>query len=103
VSSARGASSHQTNPFLALCEKGANEDQGEVYAFNLMYSGSHSIKVETTELAFTRVSGGINEQDFSWLLGANESFETPECVLAYSDSGFNKMSQQMHDLNQPMA
>jgi alpha-galactosidase len=98
VSSTRGASSHQANPFMALCDKTANEYNGEVYGFNLIYSGSHSIKVQETEIAFTRVSGGINEQDFCWYLDVGESFETPEAVLAYSDSGFNKLSQQFHNL-----
>ena len=98
VSSTRGASSHQANPFMVLCDKNADEYNGEVYGFNLIYSGSHSIKAQATEIGFTRISGGINEQDFSWLLGAGESFETPEAVLAYSDSGFNKLSQQFHDL-----
>ena len=98
VSSTRGASSHQSNPFMAICDKNANEYNGEVYGFNLIYSGSHSIKAQVTELGFTRIGGGINEQDFCWLLGAGESFETPEAVLVYSDSGFNKLSQQLHDL-----
>ncbi len=98
VSSARGASSHHTNPFMALCDKNADEYQGEVYGFHLIYSGSHALKAQATEIGFTRVGGGLNEQDFSWLLRAGESFETPEAVLVYSDSGFNKMSQQLHDL-----
>jgi alpha-galactosidase len=98
VSSTRGASSHHSNPFMAVCDKNADEYQGEVYGFNLIYSGSHSIKAQVTEIGFTRVSGGINEQDFAWLLGAGESFETPEAVLAYSDGGFNQLSQQFHDL-----
>ena len=92
VSSTRGASSHQSNPFLALCDKNADEYRGDVYGFNLIYSGSHSIKAQVTELGFTRVSGGINEQDFCWCLGGGESFETPEMVLVYSESGFNKLS-----------
>ena len=98
VSSARGASSHHSNPFMALCDKNADEYNGEVYGFNLIYSGSHSIKAQATEIGFSRIGGGINEQDFAWLLGAGESFESPEAVLAYSDSGFNKLSQQFHDL-----
>ena len=98
VSSTRGASSHQCNPFMALCDKNADEYRGEVYGFNLIYSGSHSIKAQVTELGFTRVSGGINEQDFCWCLGGGESFETPEMVLVYSESGFNKLSQSFHNL-----
>ena len=98
ISSTRGASSHQVNPFLALCDKNADEYSGEVYGFSLIYSGSYSFKAQVNELAFTRVNAGINEQDFCWLLGAGESFESPEAVLVYSDNGFNKMSQHYHDL-----
>ncbi len=98
VSSARGASSHQSNPFLAICDRNADEYTGEVYGFNLIYSGSYAIKAQVTELGFMRVNGGINEQDFCWLLAAGECFEAPEAVLVYSDEGFNKMSQQFHDL-----
>lgn len=98
VSSTRGASSHQSNPFLALCDRNADEYTGEAYGFNLIYSGSHSIKAQVTELGFTRVNGGINEQDFCWRLEAGNVFEAPEAVLAYSDCGFNNLSQQFHDL-----
>ncbi len=98
VSSTRGATSHQSNSFMALCDKNANEYNGEVYGFHLIYSGSHSIKAQVTELGFTRVNGGLNEQDFCWQLGVGESFETPEAVLVYSACGFNKMSQNLHDL-----
>ena len=98
VSSTRGSSSHHLNPFLALCDKSTGEDYGEVYGFNLVYSGSYSIKVQVDQLGFTRVGGGINEKDFCWKLGRGESFETPEMVLVYSNSGFNGMSQQFHRL-----
>lgn len=40
IDSARGESSHQNNPFTALCEANADEDNGEVFGFNLVYSGN---------------------------------------------------------------
>ena len=40
IRSERGTSSHQHNPFLALCAKDAGEDKGDVYGFNLVWSGS---------------------------------------------------------------
>lgn len=98
ISSTRGSSSHHMNPFLALCDKGANEDMGEVYGFQLVYSGSYSMKAQVDQMEFTRVGGGINEKDFCWKLGRHEKFETPEAVLVYSDCGFNGMSQQFHRL-----
>ncbi len=98
ISSTRGSSSHHLNPFLALCDRGANEDYGEVYGFNLVYSGSYSMKAQVDQLGFTRVGGGINEKDFCWKLGAGENFEAPEVVMVYSANGLNGMSQQFHRL-----
>ena len=45
----------------------------------------------------TRISIGINPYDFSWKLDSGESFQTPEAVMTYSDSGFGGMSRQFHD------
>lgn len=98
ISSTRGSSSHHMNPFLALCDKWANEEQGEVYGFQLVYSGSYSIKTQVDQMEFTRIGGGIHEKDFCWKLAGGERFETPEAVLVYSDAGFNGMSQQFHRL-----
>ncbi len=98
VSSTRVSSSHQLNPFIALCDKNADEFTGEVYGFNLVYSGSFSLKAQVDQLGFTRIGGGINEKDFSWRLLSGESFGAPEAVLVYSKDGFNGMSQKFHDL-----
>ena len=40
VDSARGESSHQSNPFFALVSPNADEDMGEAYGFNFVYSGN---------------------------------------------------------------
>ena len=39
VGSVRGSSSHQYNPFVILCEDGANETMGSCYGFSFVYSG----------------------------------------------------------------
>ena len=98
AASLRGSSSHQMNPFLALCDLNADEFIGQVYGFNLIYSGSFSIKAEINQLGCTRIGGGVNEKDFRFKLNGGESFATPEAVLVYSGEGFNKMSQNFHDL-----
>jgi len=98
VSSTRGSSSHHLNPFIALCDRNTNEDYGEVYGFNLVYSGSYSIKTQVDQLGFTRIGGGINEKDFCWKLKSGETFETPEAVLVYSEHGLSEMSRQYHRL-----
>lgn len=98
ISSTRGSSSHQLNPFLALCDKSADEFTGTAYGFNLVYSGSFSIKAQVDQTGTTRVGGGINEKGFAWRLCPETSFETPEAVLVYSNEGFGKMSRNFHDL-----
>ncbi len=98
IESRRGASSHQQNPFLALARKDTDEWKGEVYGFSLVYSGNFIGEVEVNQYKDTRVLMGINPFDFSWLLKTGETFQTPECVMVYSDKGFNGMSEIYHKL-----
>jgi len=98
VESRRGASSHQQNPFVALLEKGATEDHGDVYGFSLVYSGNFVAQAEVDQFQTTRVSMGINPFDFAWYLEPGESFQTPEVVLVYSAQGLGDMSRTYHRL-----
>lgn len=100
ISSTRGTSSSQHNPFLAMKRPETTEFQGEVYGFSLVYSGNFLAQVEVDYLDVARVSMGINPFDFNWLLEKNESFQTPEVVMVYSANGLNGMSQQYHKLYQ---
>ncbi len=98
IDSKRGASGHAQNPFVALLGKDANEMQGEVYGFNLVYSGNFTAQVYVDEMDYSRVQLGINPFNFSWKLAPGESFQTPECVMVYSDAGIGKMSRTFHSL-----
>lgn len=96
-SSVTGASSNRANPFVMLSRKETTQDHGEVYGFNLIYSGNHLEAGCVNAYQKTRFVSGINPTGFSWNLKPGESFETPEAVMTYSEQGFNGMSQQMHD------
>ncbi len=98
VESRRGASSHQQNPFLALLSKGANEEHGEVFAFNFVYSGNFLASVEVDQFKNSRVTMGINPFDFSWILEPGEGFQAPEVVMVYSSKGLGEMSKTFHKL-----
>lgn len=98
VSSARGASSHAHNPFMALVRPDSTETVGEVYGFSLVYSGNFSAQVEVDTYHVTRAMIGINPFRFNWQLDPNASFQTPEAVMVYSDKGLNGMSQAFHEL-----
>ena len=96
-SSTTGSSSNRHNPAFMLASDIATEDHGNVYGFNLIYSGNHFGSAEKSGRDIVRVSAGINPHLFEWILNKNEDFETPEAVLTFSDKGFNGMSHNMHD------
>lgn len=98
IYSLRGHSSHNFNPFLALKRSQCDEHSGEVYAFNLVYSGNYIGQVDVDTFNTSRVTMGIHPHCFEWKLKTDESFETPEVVMVYSDKGLNYMSQTYHQL-----
>ncbi|MDO5291334.1 MAG: alpha-galactosidase [bacterium] len=96
IDSKRGISSAVQNPFLALLGEHASEDAGEVYGFNLVYSGNFVGSVEVDSNHRTRVAMGINPFQFGWEIGMSQEFETPEAVLVYSNKGLGEMSRTYH-------
>jgi len=98
LDSKRGASSGVMNPVMALGLPETSELQGTAYGVNLIYSGSWCISAERIPSGLVRLSGGINDFDFSWLLEPGESFQTPEAVLAYSDQGYSGLSREFHNI-----
>lgn len=98
VESRKGASGHHTNPSVILSDKQTTEDSGDAYGFALVYSGDFKIAVDKNEMDLVRVVAGINPENFCWRLRKGEHFETPECVLTYSDAGYNGMSHNFHNL-----
>jgi alpha-galactosidase len=98
ISSRRGSTGHQLNPFAALCAKNATEEDGEVFAFQLVYSSNFSISAEVAQMHTTRVTAGINPQGFCWKLAPGEAFTAPEAVLCYSAVGLGGVSRALHRL-----
>ena len=98
VESVRGASSHQACPFMALGKSTVTEDEGEVYALSLCYSGSFwaDVFVDCNDMARAQI--GIQPFQFSWELKPGDSFQTPEAYLCYSANGLNGMSREFHHL-----
>ena len=92
----RGISTHNNNPFFIL-DKDATEISGEVYFGALKLTGNFKGVVEQTAYAETLVQMGINDFDFRYVLESGESITTPEMVIGYSNTGFEKMTHNMHD------
>lgn len=95
-SSRSGESSHRANPFVMLHPQAASEDAGDVYGFNLIYSGNHYEAAEVSPFGKTRFISGINPDGFEFKVAPGEKFESPEAVMSYSAEGFNGLSRHMH-------
>ena len=98
IFSQRGASGHEANPFLALCEKSATEFSGEVWAVSLVYSGSFEALSYVNNTENSRLSIGLNPDVFTWKLEPGETFVSPEAAMVYSPDGLNGLSDRLHDL-----
>ncbi len=88
--------SHQTNPFVIIAERSADETHGDAYGFSLVYSGNHSTAAKTAMYGDLRVLQGVAPFDFESTLAPGESFYTPQCVLCYSGEGFGALSREYH-------
>ncbi len=97
VESVRGESSHQDHPFMALVTAGANQEYGEVYAMNFVYSGNFKVQVQNDQFDQIRMVMGIHPEGFKWKLMKGESFQAPEVVMVYSANGLGKMTRSYHD------
>lgn len=98
VSSNRGVSSHQANPFIAVVDHNASQDFGKVYGMNFVYSGNFMAQAELTQFDMLRVTMGILPENFSWKLLEGEHFTAPEVVMVFSEKGIGGMTRSYHDL-----
>lgn len=96
VYSNRGASSHHYNPFFALCSHHANENSGDVYGFNFVYSGSFLDEVDVNGYGMAKVLIGLGSECFSYTLNDGEKFESPESIFTYSSKGISPMRDRFH-------
>ena len=98
IFSQRGASGHEENPFMALCDPSADEFSGRVWGVSLVYSGSFLALSSSDVRSHSRLSIGLNPDVFSWKLDPGEVFTSPEAVMVFSSNGFNGLSQVYHRL-----
>ena len=96
IGSSRGASSHQHNPFMIVCEKDCGEDRGQCWGISLVYSGNFRMEAEKDQFSQLRVNAGINPDGFSFWVEPGESFQAPQTVLAWSGEGFGNLSRIYH-------
>jgi alpha-galactosidase len=98
LSSNRGASGHQHNPFVALARPTTTEASGETIGLSLVYSGNFIAETEVEPFGTARLRTGINPDGFAWVLEPGAEFATPEAILAYSNAGLGELSHTYHRL-----
>ena len=94
--SARGASSHQHNPFAILAAPHTTEEAGECLGAMLVWSGNFKIECELSQMQSTRLVAGVSDDDFSWTLEPGGQFAAPEVLFCYSDQGLSELSARYH-------
>ena len=96
IASRRGASSHQYNPMMILCETDTTEAAGGCMSMQLVYSGGFKGVCEKDQLDQTRLQIGIMDEKLSYPIKKGEEFIAPEVIMTYSGSGFSELSHNLH-------
>ncbi len=98
IRSMRGVSSANHNPFIIVKRPNTDDFNGQAYGFSFVYSGNFFAGAEGSTHGRLRILMGINPERFAWILKGGETFETPEVVIAMTDSGLNDLSHTYHRL-----
>lgn len=92
--SKKGTSGHNQSPYF-IAYRNADENQGDVYFGTLAYSGNFKVLCTRDLFAVTRISLGVSDFDFKYILKPDETFKTPMFFCGYA-YGFGEMSRQMN-------
>ncbi|NUT38363.1 MAG: alpha-galactosidase [Thermoactinospora sp.] len=96
LTSRRGATSHQANPWLMLDDGTATEEHGEVWSAALAWSGSWRITVQRTPFDGVVFTGGAGHEGLRTHLGPGETWTSPVFSGLYGTAGFGGVSHAWH-------
>ena len=74
----------------------ATEDTGKVILASLAWSGNYRFDFEKDRFNNLRLIAGANNYAAEYKLGADQVFETPHFIYAYSENGKSEASINMH-------
>jgi alpha-galactosidase len=86
----------QPPSFLVALNQPAEEEQGEVIAGTLSWSGNYQLAFEVDPLHNLRVLPGINPYASAYNLAPNTEFTTPAFLFTYSNQGKGGASRSLH-------
>ena len=93
-----GTRAHLFQPpsFLVSLNGAAREDDGEVIAGTLAWSGNFRIALEVDPLRNLRLLAGINPYASEYSLAPGKEFTTPAFIYTYSAAGTGRASRNLH-------
>ena len=86
----------QPPSFLVALNQPAEEEQGEVIAGTLAWSGNYQLAFEVDPLHNLRIIPGINPYASAYTLAPNTEFTTPAFIYTYSNKGKGGASRSLH-------
>ncbi|WP_341938202.1 alpha-galactosidase [Marinimicrobium sp. C2-29] len=96
LTSRYGRTSQQKQPFYFIGRPGFSETQGRVYGFQLAWSGDHAMNFELLDSGQRLVQLGEHLASGELVLKKQQTYQSPEVLMGYSDSGTNGISQSYH-------
>jgi len=92
-----GRTSHSSLPALLFEEESCTENQGDVLALHLGWSGNHKLLAESLSNGTHYAQAGELLLPGEICLAQGESYESPELFLTYSTIGHNGIRTRTHD------
>lgn len=96
LTSRRGITRHEVNPWLIVDQGDATEGYGQVWSVALAWSGSWRITTRRTLAGHVTISGGSGHDGTSWRLQPGETWQSPIFAGLYSSGGFGATTRQWH-------
>lgn len=96
LTSRRGITSHQANPWVMIDDGTAGEEHGAVYSCALAWSGSWRLTVQRAPTERVSVSAGFGHDPLVWELAGGRELVTPVCAGLYAAGGFGAASRAWH-------
>ncbi|MDX3114692.1 alpha-galactosidase [Streptomyces scabiei] len=96
LTSRRGTTGHQTNPWAMIDDGGSDEDHGAVWSCVLAWSGTWRLTAQRMPTERVTLSAGFGHDPVTWELTPGAELATPVCAGAYSEGGFGATSRLWH-------
>lgn len=91
----RNTQSDNPSFFLSLNNK-ASEDNGEVIAGSLAWTGNYKIIFSNDRNSQLQITAGISNYASDYTLEKGKKFTTPELIITYSSQGKGEASRNLH-------